>query len=398
MKYAFVVPRYGLEVVGGAELGARMLAERLVDQLGWSVEIFTTCAQDHMTWANDYPEGEETINGVVVRRFPTTSGRPEEFFGYSERVLSWPEAATRAEAERFLELQGPGCPALVEALAQSDRDLLAFYPYLYTPTVRGIEVVADRAVLHPAAHDEPALHLQVYRRPMTLARGLVFQTEGERALVERLFPVAGTPQIVVGLGFEEPGPELGPGRPPGELTGLGDRPYLLALGRVDGFKGSTMLAGFFAAYKERRPGPLALVLAGPVTAQPPAHSDIVVTGAVEEADKWALLRLATGFVNPSPHEAFSIVLMEAWSVGRPVVVNGRCAATREHAERSGGGLCFESYAQFEAVVDRLTADGRLRETMGERGRAYVDANYRWPALIARYGHFAERVLARRNGA
>jgi len=394
VKYAFVVPRYGLEVVGGAELGARMLAERLVDRLGWSVEVFTTCALDHMTWANHYPSGDEVVNGVVVHRYPSTSGRPPRFFPFSERVLSWPSAATPAEAEEFVDLQGPSCPALLDALRASDVDLFAFYPYLYTTTVRGLPLVADRAVLHPAAHDEPALHLPVYRAPLSSARGFVFQTWGERDLVQRLFPVGQVPQAVVGLGFEEPAPGLGPGTPPGELAGIGDRPYLLCLGRVDGFKGTTMLGAFFAAYKKRRPGPLALVLAGPVTADPPSHPDVVVTDAVDEADKWALLRGATAFVQPSPHEAFSIVLMEAWSEGLPVIVNGRCAATREHCERSGGGLWFESYAEFEAVVDRVAEDAALRRRLGEAGRTFVSANFRWPTIIDRYGRFADSVLRR----
>jgi len=404
VKYGFVVPRYGLEVVGGAELGARMLAERLVERLGWSVEVFTTCARDHMTWANEYPAGDETVNGVAVHRFPTTTGRPPRFFPFSERILSSPAAATVAEAEEFVELQGPGCPALVDALVASDRDLFAFYPYLYTTTVRGLPPVAARAVMHPAAHDEPALHLSVFRRPMTMARGLVFQTWGERALVQRLFPVAQVPQVVVGLGFEEPpAPDTatpathtaGSGhRPVPAIAALGDRPYLLSLGRVDGFKGTTMLGAFFAAYKARNPGPLALVVAGPVTASPPAHPDVVVTGPVDEADKWALLRGATAFVQPSPHESFSIVLMEAWSQGLAVVVNGRCAATREHCERSGGGLWFDSYAQFEALITRLAADGGLRALLGDRGRSYVEANFRWPTIIDRYAAFAESVRDR----
>ncbi|HLI74135.1 MAG TPA: glycosyltransferase family 4 protein [Acidimicrobiales bacterium] len=394
MKYAFVVPRYGLEVVGGAELGARMLAERLVARRGWQVEVFTTCALDHMTWANDYAAGRDEVNGVVVHRFPTTSGRPPLFFPFSERVLSWPSAATPSEADQFVDLQGPRCPGLVDALPASDVDLFAFYPYLYTTTVDGLPRVSERAVLHPAAHDEPALHLSAYRAPLTAARGLVFQTWGERALVERLFPVAQVPQVVVGLGYEGPGAGLGPGTPPGERTGLGERPYLLYVGRVDGFKGTTMLGAFFAAYKDRHPGPLALVLAGPVTAHPPAHPDVVVTGAVDEADKWALLRGATAFVQPSPHEAFSIVLMEAWSEGLAVVVNERCAATREHCERSGGGLWFGSYAAFEAVVDRLVADAPLRRTLGAAGRAFVAANFRWPTIIDRYAIFAEGIGAR----
>jgi hypothetical protein len=241
MKYAFVVPRYGLEVVGGAELGARMLAERLAKRADWSVEIFTTCAKDHMTWANEYPAGSEEINGVTVRRFETTSGRPPKFFPYSERVLSSPGAATVDESELFLHLQGPECPGMTEALVDSDRDLIAFYPYLYTTTARNIPKVAPRALMHPAAHDEPALHLPIYRDVFAATRGLVFQTYGERALVQSMFPVGDVPQIVVGLGFEEPPDSLQSTDPGTSDSRTGDKPYLLCLGRVDGFKGSSML-------------------------------------------------------------------------------------------------------------------------------------------------------------
>jgi hypothetical protein len=80
VKFAFVTPRYGREIVGGAEMAARMIAERLVSQLGWSVEIFTTRAKDIVTWANEYPEGDEELNGVRVHRFTVARGRPDHFF------------------------------------------------------------------------------------------------------------------------------------------------------------------------------------------------------------------------------------------------------------------------------------------------------------------------------
>ena len=75
MRVAVVSPRYGPDIVGGSEAAMRMIAERLVAQLGWRVEALTTCATDHTTWANDLPAGESTLDGVRVRRFPTVHGR-----------------------------------------------------------------------------------------------------------------------------------------------------------------------------------------------------------------------------------------------------------------------------------------------------------------------------------
>ena len=46
MKVAYVVPRYGAQIRGGAETGARMMAEHLVADRGDEVEVFTTAALD----------------------------------------------------------------------------------------------------------------------------------------------------------------------------------------------------------------------------------------------------------------------------------------------------------------------------------------------------------------
>lgn len=392
VKLAMVVPRYGLEVLGGAELGARMLAERLVAQLGWSVEVFTTCAQDHMTWEDVYPPGEQLVNGVLVHRLAGAGGRPPAFFSCSERLLSHPTSATLAEANAFIDLQGPTVPGLLDAVAGSSSDLVAFYPYLYSTTVRVLPALADRAVMHPAAHDEGALHLPVFRTVFRDSAGFVYHSHSERSLVERVFGVGHRPQVVLGLGYEEPPEEDGDERRISRI--VGDRPYLLSLGRVDGLKGTTLLGALFAEYKQRRPGALRLVIAGPVTAAPPAHPDVLVTGAVEEADKWALLRGATAFVQPSPHESFSVVMMEAWSQATAVLVNARCDVTREHCQVSGGGLWFSSYATFEAALDRLASDEALRRRLGRAGQRWVRANYRWPAIVERYGRFAGGLLDR----
>src|SRR5665213_2304665 len=153
MRLTYVVPRYGLEVVGGAESAARNLAERLVASRGWDVEVLTTCAADAMTWANEYDPGTVDINGVRVRRFRSDAGRDPGFHPYSGALLAAPAQATVEDADRWVDLQGPVCPELIGAIRDSPADLVAFYPYLYHPTVRGLPLVADRSVFHPATHD-----------------------------------------------------------------------------------------------------------------------------------------------------------------------------------------------------------------------------------------------------
>ncbi|HEX3795311.1 MAG TPA: glycosyltransferase family 4 protein [Acidimicrobiales bacterium] len=394
MKVAFVTPRYGPQVMGGAETAARQLAEHLVADTDWEAEAYSTCALDPHTWADELEPGGSEINGVPVHRFASAHGRLPDFYGLDGRVRLAPQLATRDEGRRWVDYNGPVSPDLIEAVVASDADVIAFYPYLYHPTVAAIGRVRVPAVLHPAAHDEPCLYLPVFRGTFGDADAFCFHTAAERELVERTYPVAEKPQMVLGLGV---GQSAGAGRRGADVLGLGDRPYIVSVGRVDEHKGSKMLAEFFAAYKERHPGPLAMALVGPVSVQLDPHPDIVVTGIVDEADKWDIVRDALVAVSPSALESFSLVVLEAWVDEVPVVVNGTCGPTREHCERSGGGVWFTSYPEFEAAIIRLVGDPDLRATLGRNGRAYVDRFYQWPVLIHRYVDFLETVVARGRG-
>jgi glycosyltransferase involved in cell wall biosynthesis len=394
MKVVFVTPRYGPQVMGGAETAARQLAEHLIAETGWEAEAYSTCALDPHTWADELEPGTSEINGVPVHRFASAHGRVPDFYGLDGRLRLAPQRATREEGRRWVDYNGPVSPELIDAVVATDADVVAFYPYLYHPTVAAIGRVKVPAVLHPAAHDEPCLYLPVFRGTFGDADAFCFHTAAERLLVERTYPVAEKPQIVLGLGVGE---SAGAGRAGGEILGLGHRPYLVSVGRVDEHKGSKMLASYFATYKERHPGPLALALVGPISVELDPHPDIVITGVVDEADKGDIVRDAQVAVSPSALESFSLVVLEAWVDRVPVMVNGTCGPTREHCERSGGGLRFTSYREFEAALDRLLADPALRRALGNAGRTYVDRFYQWPVLIARYAEFLTSVVARGRG-
>jgi glycosyltransferase involved in cell wall biosynthesis len=391
VKLAVVTPRYGVEVAGGAETAARLLATQLAQRSEWAVEALTTTALDATTWQPHFPSGDADVDGVRVRRFPIAATRGSDFDAATARVIARGSRVTRAEELSWLEHQGPVAPDLLEAIRTTDADVVAFHPYLYHPTVAGLPLVADRAVLHPATHDEAVIRLPLYREVFTGSAGLIYWSDSERRVTERLFPVASKPALVVGLGVE---PEDGNARRARAALGLDDRPLLLCLGRVDDGKGVRVLAESFAAYKERHPGPLTLVFAGPVVHAPPPRPDVVVAGAVDEAVKWGLLRAALTLVSPSAFESFSIVLMEAWSVGTPAMVNSRCDVTSEHARRSQGALEFGDYPEFEVALDRIVGSAELRRVLGAAGRAYVERHYRWHEVVDRYAAFLTSIANR----
>ena len=300
------------------------------------------------------------VNGVTVHRFPTASQRVLEYFDLDAKVRLAPGAISLTESRRWVALNGPMCPDLVDAVATTDADVVACYPYLFATTVDAIAVSEVPTVLHPAAHDEPALYLSAFRQSFRNVDGFVYHTQAERDLMEYAFGNGAKPQIVLGLGVNEP---AGGGRRGGDLLGLGDRPYLCYLGRVDEHKGCGMLAEYFSATRSATRATWPWPLSGRCRTRPPTTPTSWSPGTVSEADKWDILGGAEVMVNPSAYESFSLVLLEAWSLEVPVLVNASCAATMEHCRA----------VRRRTVVRVLPlVRGHRGATRGRRGPAAFD--------------------------
>jgi glycosyltransferase involved in cell wall biosynthesis len=394
LRLAFVVQRYGDEIDGGAEYECRRVAEALAPH--HDVEVLTTCARDYLTWRNAYPPGVTALRGVRVRRFPVDRPRRVRAFGrYADRLYA--TAHTFFDEAEWVRRQGPLALSLVEWIRAhaGDHDGFVFFTYLYLPTLLGLPLVADRAVLVPTAHDERPIYLDLFRALFRLPRALVYQVEEEQAFVEARFHTAHIPSAVIGAGID-PAP---PARPERFREAAGVRePFLLYVGRVDIEKGCRELVDGFLAWRERTGQPVRLVLVGTVALKLPRHDAILALGFRPEAEKWDALAAATALVMPSPHESFSFVILEAWAQGTPVLATARSPVLRGHLERSGGGLLYDrAPGDFATGVETLLADGGLRARLGAAGRAYVDARYRWPAITAQYLTFLERVFGKVAG-
>ncbi|MCX6512666.1 MAG: hypothetical protein NT160_06320, partial [Actinobacteria bacterium] len=188
MRVAYVTPRYGPEVMGGAEGAARSLAEHLVSDRGIEVEIYTTCALNHLTWENSLPAGDEVINGVTVHRFEVAQARGDAFYALDGHIRVSPRAISDEMAVNWIVANGPNAPGLIEALRNTTADVVCFYPYLFWTSWAGIQATQLPRVVHPAAHDEPALYLSAMASVFTDADAFCWHTVSERQLVESLIP------------------------------------------------------------------------------------------------------------------------------------------------------------------------------------------------------------------
>lgn len=378
-RLAIVVPRYGPEIGGGIEALARMYATRLAARM--DVTVLTTCALDYRTWRDHHPPGESRDGDATVLRFPVPETRDEATFdAHSARVLPSPGRASRADQERWMDLQGPNSPGLMAHLRDhgAEYDAVLFMPYLYATTVRGIGLVADRAVMQPAVHDEPPLALGIFDDAVAHARGFVFNTPEERdRFAARFGRGAGDP--VVGAGIDPP-PAADAARARNAVGVEGD--YLLYLGRVDPSKGVGALLAAHERLVADVPGAPALVLAGGSVMDLPDHPWLRSPGFVDDATKHGLLAGALALVTASPFESLSLVLLEAWSHGRPTL----CAAGTDvlvgQTRRAGGGLWFADLDEYVECVDLLMRQPPVAWALGRQGRRFASAQA-WPAVIDR---------------
>ena len=395
MRLLFVVQRYGAEVAGGAEVHCREFATRLAVR-GHVVDVLTSRARTYVDWADEYPSGSTGLDGVTVHRLSV--GRPRHidvFAALDRRVPSGSRPVPLFLQREWMRLQGPDLPEQVPWLAEhaARYDVVVFFTYLYATTVVGLPAAAGRTAtaLHPLAHDEPPLSLPLFDTVMRLPTALVFNTPEEATLVARRFRVR-RPSHVAGIGVSLD--VHGDSAAFRAHHGLGDRPYLLNLGRLDPAKGTDELFDFFVAYKRRRPGPLALVLAGEPVHPVPPHPDVVATGFVDEATKHAALAGCHALVHPSYFESFSMVLTEAWAHRKPALVQGHCEVLVGQARRSRGAVPYRGYAEFEVALDLVLADDELARRLGAAGRAYVERHFDWERVMDGYEAFLASVAGR----
>ncbi|MBP6470000.1 MAG: glycosyltransferase [Chloroflexi bacterium] len=380
-RVAIVVQRYGEEVSGGAELHARWLAERLLPLA--EIHVLTTCAVDYVTWANEYPAKTTLVNGVTVHRFPVDQPRDWATAQKQTQALLLQDHSLFDEIA-WVKAQGPYSTALLTAVRQSyaNFDAFIFFTYLYATTYFGLPLVSDKAILVPTAHDEPFLYLPVFRPLFHLPRAIVYNTQTEKGLVNRVTGNHGRAQdIIAGVGVNLPDHISAERfRQKYQIDG----PFLLYVGRIAHGKNVPELLEDFQRFRQTQKEPLKLVLIGKANFDLPTHPDIVPLGFLSEQDKFDALQAASVVVMPSLYESLSMIVLEAWLVGKAVLVNGRCAVLRNQCRRSNGGLYYTSYDEFSAALQQLLSNSHLRQQLGRQGQRFAQTEYQWDTIIHRY--------------
>jgi glycosyltransferase involved in cell wall biosynthesis len=377
-----VPPRFGDDVVGGAEAVIAEAAHGLAAR-GHRVEILTTCASDHYTWANRYPPGEtELEDGVVVRRFPTETDTAGV---HRERIGGWilsGRPVTVADQQLWVNDSLRVSQLWHHVLDNAERyRALVFAPYMFWTTFAVGQIAPGRTILMPCLHDEPTARLEIFAPLLGGARGIWFLTEPEAELGRSLFDLPPR-QAVVGSGIDVPA-GYEPGRFRAEY-GI-DAPFVYYAGRREWGKGWMELVQAFAGLVRSHPTDLLLVTSGvgAVEVPPDLEGRIIDVGFVSDEQRSNAMAAASAYVQPSVMESFSRTVLEAWSAGTAVIANAGSAVVRWHVERSGAGLLYRTEAELMEALRFVADEPAAAAELARGGAPYVVEHYRWPDVLDR---------------
>lgn len=384
MKIAFVIPWYG-DIPGGAETECRQTAEKL-QKNGVDVEILTTCVKQFLgDWNRDhFAEGTYREDGVTVRRFSVRKRNAKKFDEINFKLM-YDYKISPMEEDVFMEnmINSDNLYSYIRDHGK-DYDYFFFIPYMFGTTYYGSLIYPEKSILIPCLHDESYAYMAIFKNMFKDARAVIYNSEPEKELANRIYEIKGQ-QIVLGAGMDT------------DISydaqrfrnkyGITDD-FILYAGRRDSGKNVSLLLEYFSRYKDSFTGNLKLVLIGKgeLTIPKEHKHDIIDLGFIPIGDKFDAYAAATLFCMPSTNESFSIVMMEAWLCGTPVLVHADCEVTKDHCVKSNGGLYFSDYDEFEGCLQYFLKNPEKRDIMAHNGKKYVLKNYSWKIIVEKYKH------------
>jgi glycosyltransferase involved in cell wall biosynthesis len=367
---------------------ARALAAR-----GHKVDLLTTCAKSHFSWANEFPAGTSFDRGVTIRRFATVGARSRAAAAQLEHRVQRGERLAPADEVGWVNGRFRVPDLYLYLIGQSDEfDAIVLSPYLFWSTIYGAQVAPERTIVMPCLHDEPYAWLGIVRSTLSSVAGAWFLSEPEHQLGHRVAPSLAPHHAVVGAAVEIPAAY----DPAGfrQRHGL-ERPFVLYAGRREEGKGWRRLLADFGAAIVSHDLPFDLVTFGVGAPDVPEglRSRVVDLGYLDADELPDAFAAAEALLQPSVNESFSRTVMEAWLAGTPVVANAASEVVAWHCERSGGGLTYADELEFGHCLAFVAEAPKAAAALAESGRQYVLANYTWDVVGAAMERFLESFTA-----
>jgi glycosyltransferase involved in cell wall biosynthesis len=372
LRVAIVAFRFGVDFAGGAESSLRTAALALQDA-GHRVEVFTTCTKSEAHWSNELPEGTEECDGLLIHRFSIDPHECARHLESVRRILQARERISPDLEQEYLE-HSIHSTRLMEVLRHRGQefDAIIVGPYLHGLTLDVAKEFQDKTIVVPCFHDEPFARLTAWPTFYGNVGGIWFHSEEEKAFAEAELGINHPGGVCIGTWLDT------------ETQGDGQRgrkivarplPYMVYAGRYSEHKNLLLLLEFAQRYNETYPNRFTFVFMGEGEVRIPKASWARDLGFVEESIKRDIFAGAAALIQLSHFESLSLVALESWAQGTPVIANRACDVLAGHIQRSGGGRVIDSYDSFADTLDHLWEHPEVWQALGLQGQQYVRESY-----------------------
>ena len=408
MKILHVVQGYP-PAVGGTENLFHHISERLVQQYGDEVTVFTANGYNAEAFYSPrqplLPPGRETINGVRVRRFPVLNWLGP-VLRYAQQGAYW----LRLPFNQYLRTLygGPILPGLKRAIGNFDGDVVAASSF---PLMHMYAALAARRINRMPLVYHGGLHPQDrwgFDRPMIYkaircADAYIANTTYERDyLLQKDIPAEKL--YVIGVGADAEQFVRADGTAIRQRWGDPAAPVVAFIGQQAQHKGADTLVRAMEQVWQRLPETRLLIagartrfspaLRRQIEALPPNHGEqVLIVDNFDEAEKPSLVAACDLLAYPSEFESFGLVYVEAWACGKPVI--GSHAGAIPSVVQDGTDGLLVPPRDVPALTDALTRlleDESLRHRLGEHGRQKVLKRYTWETVVARFRQVYEQAV------
>ena len=263
-----------------------------------------------------------------------------------------------------------------------------------------------RGFLSPWALGQKSIKKAVYwwliaRRIVNGSKALVALADQERQDFARL--ALAPPVTIIPNGARvdeaEAGENRGDQASPFDTAMIGSD-YFLFLGRIHAKKGLDLLLPAFERCIEAGCD-AHLVIAGPVDRSYEAEftrllancrvrERVLVAGTVSGAPKSRLIRAARAFVLSSYSEGLPVAVLEALSVGIPVVITAGCNLPEVAAQHAGVVVDYSAASLADGMI-RIWSDAPLRSELSGNALRLARERFSWDAVGARAAELCRRV-------
>lgn len=381
-RVALVTHRFGTQFAGGAEKSLRLMARAFQSQ-GYVVEIFTTCNEHESRWANKLPGGTSVEDDFTVHRF-AIDGYDSQKLGQAYETIRRADGRVSEKVEQQYLENSLGSKQLIEALSTRRTEFTAILtgPYLFKLMYEAAKVFGEQVLLAPCFHDEPLARLAAFQKTYRQVGGLLFHTETEARYAADRLAINHPRHAMVGTILDESAfvgdAQRGQAR-------VGSEQYLVYCGRYCPEKGLDRLLQYMEEMHVHGGSGIKLVCLGQGPMQLPSRPWLVDRGFVSEEVKRDVIAGALGLVNLSRNESLSIVALEAWALGVPVIVDSECAVLLDQINKAQGGVCIKNSAEFTAIIHQWCRRTEAAKVFGNAGNQFVRREYAMPE------HYAQRL-------